>query len=61
MGRGILYRGITMGKRDFKQREQKKPKKDARKTPAATILPAPPPVEVEVVRKGKKDRGEENW
>ena len=43
-----------MGKRDRAQREERKPKKDAKKISAASILP--PPMTVEVVRKGKKDR-----
>ena len=47
-----------MGSRDKKQRETKKPKKDARKIPVTNILAPPPPV-VEVIRKGKKDREEE--
>ena len=46
-----------MGKRDFRHRETKKPKKDAKKTLLTTVLP--PPLEVEVIRKGKKERKEE--
>ena len=47
-----------MGKRDFRHREPKKTKKDTKKAPAATILP--PPMTVEVIKKGKKEReGEE--
>ncbi len=46
-----------MGGRDYRKREQKKPKKDARKISAATILP--PPVNVEVIKKGKKEKTEE--
>ena len=46
-----------MGRRDYKQREQKKAKKDARKVPPVTIVTAP--VEVEVIRKGKKKQEEE--
>lgn len=47
-----------MGKRDFAKREAKKPKKDAKKLPPATIIQ--PTAEVEVIRKGKKSReGEE--
>ncbi|HJX04150.1 MAG TPA: hypothetical protein VJ488_06295 [Dehalococcoidia bacterium] len=45
-----------MGKRDFGKREQKKPKKDAKKTLKIDILPQ---VNVEVIKKGKKDREEE--
>lgn len=40
-----------MGTKDFRWREPKKPKKSAKK-PATTIIT--PPVEVEVIRKGKK-------
>ena len=43
-----------MGKRDIRWREKKKPKKDAKKTPSADILPSP--VTVEVIKKGKKER-----
>jgi hypothetical protein len=45
-----------MGKRDFVKREQKKPKKDAKKTPKIDILPQ---VNVEVIKKGKKEKEEE--
>ena len=45
-----------MGKRDRAQRETKKPKKDAKKITAAAVLP--PPMTVEVIKKGKKDREE---
>ena len=45
-----------MGRRDFRRRESKKPKKDARKISAAPILQ--PPVTVEVIKKGKKEREE---
>jgi len=44
-----------MGKRDYRHREPKKPKKDAKKISAATILPSP--TTVEVVK--KKRKGEE--
>ncbi len=48
-----------MGSRDFARREQKKPKKGAKKgPPPADILP-PMPVEVEVIKKGKKVREKE--
>jgi hypothetical protein len=40
-----------VGTRDFRWRERKKPKKDAKK-PAATIIT--PQTEVEVIKKGKK-------
>ena len=46
-----------MGSRDKRQKEAKKPKKDSRKMPVTSIL-APPPPEVEVIRKGKKAREE---
>ena len=45
-----------MGKRDFRHREPKKPKKDAKKISATTT--APPTAAVEVVRKGKKEKAE---
>ncbi len=41
-----------MGKRDFGRRETKKPKKDLKKLPQVNILA--PPVNVEVIKKGKK-------
>jgi hypothetical protein len=50
-------RGAIMGKRDYRWRERKKPKKDARKTTGVEILPSP--VTVEVIKKGKKERPEE--
>ena len=43
-----------MGSRDKRQKETKKPKKDARKIPVTNILAPPPPV-VEVIKKGKKE------
>ncbi len=46
-----------MGKRDYKQREQKKAKKDAKKVSPVTIVTTP--VEVEVIKRGKKKRDEE--
>ena len=46
-----------MGRRDYRHREPKKPKKDAKKTSVDTILP--PPVTVEVIKKGKKEGKEE--
>jgi hypothetical protein len=45
-----------MGKRDYRWRERKKPKKGAKKiTP--TVLP--PPMEVEVIKKVRKREEEE--
>jgi hypothetical protein len=44
-----------MGSRDKTRREQKKPKKDAKKISQVTIMTAPP--EVEVIRKGKQREG----
>ncbi len=47
-----------MSSRDYRRRETKKAKKDAPKISAEAILP--PPITVEVVKKGKKGRkGEE--
>jgi hypothetical protein len=46
-----------MGKRDYRRREAKKPKKDARKGSSASVLP--PTEMVEVIRKGKKEGGPE--
>jgi hypothetical protein len=46
-----------MGKRDYSQREKKKTKKDPKKIVPVTIITAP--VEVEVIKKGKKKHGEE--
>jgi len=43
-----------MGKRDYRHREPKKPKKDAKKPPVSVLLPAPP--QVEVVRKPRKGK-----
>jgi len=43
-----------MGKRDYRHRESKKSKKDTKKLSPVTILP--PPVNVEVIKKGKKER-----
>ena len=43
-----------MGRRDYRHREPKKSKKDAKKISAATILPSP--VTVEVIKKGRKER-----
>ena len=43
-----------MGSRDYRRREPKKPKKNAKKPPVTSILPPVPRAEVEVIRKGKK-------
>jgi len=43
-----------MGRRDYRHREPKKTKKDAKKVSAPNILP--PPTVVEVVRKERKER-----
>jgi hypothetical protein len=50
-----------MGNRDVRNKETKKPKKDAKKRqPAALEIISTPPVEVEVVRKRRKrEEGEE--
>lgn len=45
-----------MGRRDYRHREPKKTKKDAKKLPQVNILTTP--ANVEVVKKGKK-KGEE--
>lgn len=45
-----------MGKRDYRSRESKKPKKDTKKLSPITILPSP--VNVEVVKKERKKREE---
>jgi hypothetical protein len=42
-----------MGRRDYRHREPKKPKKVAKKMATETILP--PSVTVEVIKKGKKE------
>jgi len=42
-----------MGSRDYRWREPKKPKKESKKIVTETILP--PPVTVEVIKKGKKE------
>ena len=46
-----------MGKRDYRHRETKKQKKDTKKLPLASILPTPSAVEV--IKKGKKEKEEE--
>jgi hypothetical protein len=45
---------LEMGKRDYRHRERKKPKKDARKPSGSDLLPAP--AGVEVIKKGKKEK-----
>ena len=42
-----------MGRRDYRRRETKKSKKEAKKISATPILPSP--VTVEVIKKGKKE------
>ncbi len=42
-----------MGSRDYRKRERKKSKKDVKKALTTDILP--PPVTVEVIKKGKKE------
>ena len=46
-----------MGRRDFRRREPKKTRKGSKKGGRASILPSP--MTVEVIKKGKKDKGEE--
>ena len=46
-----------MGRRDYRHREPKKSKKDLKKLPTFTILPKP--VNVEVVKKRRKEEAEE--
>jgi hypothetical protein len=43
-----------MGRRDYRHREPKKPKKSDKKLSADTILTTP--TTVEVIKKGKKER-----
>ncbi len=45
-----------MGRRDYRPREPKKSKRDARKISPVTIVP--PPMTVEVIKKSKKKREE---
>lgn len=44
-----------MGKRDFRWREPKKVKKGTKRSAKPEILP--PPIAVEVIKKGKKAKG----
>ena len=46
-----------MGKRDYRHRESKKPKKGTKKPSMADALPTT--TAVEVIKKGKKDKGAE--
>ena len=48
-----------MGSRDYRKREAKKPKKDAKKILPSSILQVITPVEVEMVRKKRKEEVEE--
>jgi hypothetical protein len=43
----------TMGSRNIRKAEKKKPRKDLKKTITPSI--APTPLQVEVIRKGKKE------
>ena len=47
-----------MGRRDYRHRETKKPKKDAKKAPVITGLSSPP-VNAEVVKKEKREEKKE--
>jgi hypothetical protein len=44
-----------MGSRDFVRREKKKPKKESKKPPVISTFEAPRP-DVEVIKKGKKNK-----
>ena len=46
-----------MGRRDYRHRELKKPKKDAKKLSQISILPTPE--NIEVIKKGKKKEEQE--
>ena len=48
-----------MGKRDYRHREPKKAKKDVRRLPPVSILPTPVNVEVIKKKKGRKEEEEE--
>ncbi len=48
-----------MGKKDFRRRESKKPKKDLKKPLHVNILPLTPTAEVEVIKRGQKHKEEE--
>jgi len=45
-----------MGRRDYRHREPKKQKKDTKRISPVTIMPLP--MQVEVIKKGKKKREE---
>ena len=45
-----------MGKRDYRHRESKKPKKDAKHLP--TLIITPTPENVEVIKKGRREEEE---
>lgn len=47
----------TMGSRDIRKKQAKKPKKDAKRNPQVSII-APQPA-VEIIRKPKKHEGRE--
>ena len=51
----LNWREPIMGRKDFRQREAKKPKKDAKKSSPIIFEPQ---AEVEVIKKGKKPRPE---
>jgi len=44
-----------MERRDYRRREPKKRKRDAKRVTGASILP--PPATVEVIKKGREERG----
>jgi hypothetical protein len=44
-----------MGKRDYRQREKKKPRKDEKKAPVTTTV-APTQGPVEIIKRGKKEQ-----
>jgi hypothetical protein len=46
-----------MGKRDYRHRESKKPKKDVRQVPITTVIQ--PPATVDVIKKRKKEKRED--
>ena len=48
-----------MGKRDYRHREKKKPKRDEKKAPVApAVSPSPAQGPVEVIKRGKKEQPE---
>lgn len=46
-----------MGKRDYRQRETKKPKKDTKKSVSSEVISSPS--DVEIIKKKKKERNTE--